>query len=81
MPKAQNVYFYSTDPDELERVASEYEYLGRNVRRFKDHVAVYAYAKAKPVKPKREARPRPDSDEEKAKVDHTQRSKRERWYE
>lgn len=79
MSKAQNVYFYSTDPDELERVASEYEYLGRNVRRFKDHVAVYAYPKKKvAVKPRRE--PAKDDETPVAKTNE-QKSKRERWYE
>jgi hypothetical protein len=81
MAKATNYVVYNSDPAFLERVYDEYVFLGRNVRRFADRVVVYAYPKAKPVKPKREERPRRDSDEEKAKVDHTQRSKRERWYE
>lgn len=81
MAKATNYTFHSTDLSVLDRVYDEYVFLGRNVRRFADKVVVYAYPKAKPVKPKREERPRRDADEEKSKVDHTQRSKRERWYE
>ena len=79
MPKAQNVYFYSKDKAELDRVQSEYEFLGRNVRRFNDHIAVYAYprkkvvAKARPERKKDDAAP--------AAKTHEQRSKRERWNE
>lgn len=81
MPKAQNYTFHSTDPDELERVFSEYEFMGRNVRKFSDKVVVYAYPKRKPVKPKREDTRRPREDEPKVKPTGEQRSKRERWYE
>lgn len=81
MTKAVNYTVYSKDSDFLDRVFAEYDFLGRNVRRFADKVVVYAYPKRKPVKPKREDTRKRETDEEKTKRTNEQRSKRERWYE
>lgn len=68
--KAVNYSFHSSNPDELDRVYSEYEFLGRNVRRFRDKVVVYAYPrKAKP-------KARPETTKAKSEADKTRKPAR-----
>jgi hypothetical protein len=77
--KAKNLTLYSTDQALLDRWYEEYESLGRNVRRFRDKVVVYAYPKKKPQKPKHPAKGKKEAPKTHERAE--QRSKRERWYE
>lgn len=74
--RAVNYTFHSSDSAELDRVYEEYLFIGRNARRFKDKVVVYAYPR--PAKKDAKRQPKKDDKEKPARTE--QKSKRERWF-